>query len=80
MLFALELVLLESLKMFDWWLQMNLGRDDTHNLRATIIIYNTWNLWKERCKRVFDNRARTAEQLLAAIRDDIQAVQLAWEE
>jgi hypothetical protein len=31
-----------------------------------------WNVWKERCRRVFDNRGLTAAQLQVIIRQDVE--------
>ena len=45
--------------------------------RLTIIVYTIWNLWKERCRWVFDKRAQTTQQLLQIIREDQQQLQQA---
>lgn len=55
-------------------------KSEPSNLRATVIVYTAWNLGKERCRRVFDNEARNEQQLVAAINDDVQALQHAWVE
>ncbi|TVU02801.1 hypothetical protein EJB05_51684, partial [Eragrostis curvula] len=59
-----------------WWDDM-LGPRQHQNAasRAQAIIYITWNLWKERCRRVFDNKALPADQLVTVIRQDLQAWQ-----
>jgi hypothetical protein len=36
------------------------------------VIYTAWNIWKERCKRVFGNKATTPTQLINIIKDDVQ--------
>ncbi|KAF8653131.1 hypothetical protein HU200_062575 [Digitaria exilis] len=36
-----------------------------------IIIYIAWNIWKERCRRVFDNKEMMVSQLVILIRQDI---------
>jgi hypothetical protein len=46
--------------------------------RMQKVIYVVWNLWKERCRRVFDNRAMSADQLIHAIKDDVTQWQIAW--
>jgi hypothetical protein len=37
------------------------------------IIYTIWNVWKERCRRVFQNIAISPEKLVGIIRKDIFA-------
>ena len=49
--------------------------------RAQIVaVYTAWNLWKERCRRVFDNKAMDVQHLLDSIKDDIQSLQFARED
>jgi hypothetical protein len=38
---------------------------------ATKSIYAAWNIWKERCRHLFDNKALTPSQLQQIIRDDV---------
>ena len=38
------------------------------------------NLWKERCRRVFDNKARSTQELLQDIINDVQMQRLAFED
>jgi hypothetical protein len=40
--------------------------------RVQRVIYTTWNIWKERCSRVFDDRGMTAEQLQALIIHEVE--------
>ena len=48
--------------------------------RAQIVVYTTWNLWKERFRRVFDNKATDVQRLLDSIKDGIQSFQMARED
>jgi hypothetical protein len=36
------------------------------------VIYTAWNIWKERCRRVFENKATIPTQLINIIKDDVQ--------
>jgi hypothetical protein len=36
-----------------------------------VIIYTIWNIWKERCHRVFQNKALTTDQPMQITRKDI---------
>jgi hypothetical protein len=50
-------------------------KSDLHYLEHPII----WNIWKERCRKVFDNRAMQAHHLLQElINDDVKQWFLAW--
>jgi hypothetical protein len=40
--------------------------------RVQKVIYTTWNIWKERCSRVLDDRGMTAEQLQALIIHEVE--------
>jgi hypothetical protein len=47
--------------------------------RLQKVIYIIWNIWKERCRKVFDNRAMQAHHLLQElINDDVKQWFLAW--
>jgi hypothetical protein len=57
----------------DWWrILLRWGADDrAHHTR--LIIYTLWNIWKERCRRVFQHLAVAADQLARCIRHGILA-------
>jgi hypothetical protein len=38
-----------------------------------VIIYTLWNIWKERCRRIFQNVAVPADLLAHSIKQDIMA-------
>ena len=42
-----------------------------------IMIYTAWNLWKERCRRVFDHKELSVDQLVAIIKSDISNYRMA---
>jgi hypothetical protein len=42
------------------------------------LIYVAWNIWKERCHWVFDQKAQTVTQLQAIIKSDVQEWHIAW--
>jgi hypothetical protein len=46
--------------------------------RAQNVIYTAWNLWKERCRRVFDNKALMETQLQELIKEDVAQWDIAW--
>jgi len=65
----------------DWWAQLIKPQDQSKGKeRAILITYTVWNLWEERCKRVFDNKAHSQQELLETIKNDLQLLQLAQEE
>ena len=39
--------------------------------RAQVFSHAVWNLWKERCRRVFDNKTQTPIQVASLIQQDI---------
>jgi hypothetical protein len=57
-----------------WWNRMlssrGPGRATTKD-RATKFIYAAWNIWKERCRCLFNNKALTASQLQQLTREDV---------
>jgi hypothetical protein len=56
-----------------WWLLvLQQGVTDRAN-HMQVIIYTLWNIWKERCRRVFQNVAVPADLLAHSIKQDIMA-------
>ena len=37
-----------------------------------MVIYTFWNIWKERNRRIFDNKIETVPQVAARIKEDIE--------
>jgi hypothetical protein len=42
------------------------------------LIYIAWNLWKERCRPVFDYKAMAHGDLQITIKQDVQQWHVAW--
>ncbi|WVZ92280.1 hypothetical protein U9M48_038358 [Paspalum notatum var. saurae] len=62
-----------------WWLQM-IGREpdaDKARYREQAVIYLVWNLWKERCRRLFDNKALNIAELAALVEQNVISFNLA---
>jgi hypothetical protein len=64
-----------------WWSSMLYnGRPQQGDakLRLQKMIYAVWNIWKERCRRVYDNKVLSASQLQEPIRRDARRWLVAW--
>jgi hypothetical protein len=55
-----------------WWTAMTTTGIGDSKQRACKFIYTVWNLWKERCRRLYDNKAMPLAQLQAVIRLDVK--------
>jgi hypothetical protein len=67
-----------------WWTSM-VGHPQANTSSQTeqAVLYIAWNLWKERCRRVFDNKEVGVSQLVIFIKEDMTNWHLAhqfWEE
>jgi hypothetical protein len=59
---------------------LNSGTHGTEDVQARMqkMIYTVWNLWKERCRQVFDNKAVPPNVLTNGIKLDVQQLCAAW--
>lgn len=69
-----------STSLKQWWSEM-IGMDSTRNDRKrTQVIYAVWNLWKERCRRVFDSKTQTPAQVASLTKQDLLLYGMAHED
>jgi hypothetical protein len=62
----------------EWWTNtIALGTADKQTTEQRII-YAAWNIWKERCRRIYDNKAMSVNQLICTIKSDTDIYQVAW--
>lgn len=61
-----------------WWERMTTGDQFQTMEHFRLLIYTAWHLWKERCRRVFDNKSLQPSHLASIIQSDISAERLAW--
>jgi hypothetical protein len=55
-----------------WWTAMTTTGTGDSTQRACKFIYTVRNLWKERCRRLYDNQGYDVGQLQAVIRLDVE--------
>jgi hypothetical protein len=46
-----------------WWHNMLSSQQPNANEQAQEVVYTVWNIWKERCHRVFDSKGLSTTQL-----------------
>ena len=56
-----------------WWEEAvnRVPNSDRRRLNG-VVIYPFWNIWKERNRRIFDNKIQTVPQVAAKIKEDIE--------
>ncbi|KAF8693487.1 hypothetical protein HU200_038884 [Digitaria exilis] len=71
-------------RLLQWWTCMTESTHQPESIKIQhAVIYTAWNIWKERCRRVFDNKEMTVPQLVLLIKQDIQnwhTTHACWEE
>jgi hypothetical protein len=56
-----------------WWEEATAKVPKTERRRFNgLVIYTFWNLWKERNRRIFNNKMETVLQVAARIKEDIE--------
>uniref|UniRef100_A0A0A9FT36 Uncharacterized protein n=1 Tax=Arundo donax TaxID=35708 RepID=A0A0A9FT36_ARUDO len=67
-----------AVKVKQWWAE-KLGPEGHNNFteRLQVISHVIWNLWKERCRRIFCHRMLTVQQLSLLIQQDVHTVRMA---
>jgi len=54
-----------------WWEEATAKVPKTERRRFNgLVIYTFWNLWKERNRRIFNNKMETVLQVAARIKED----------
>jgi hypothetical protein len=61
-----------------WWNSMIWLHEPGADARAQKVVYTVWNIWKERCRRVFDNNDLDAVVLQGLILHNVVQWQAAW--
>jgi hypothetical protein len=62
-----------------WWKNLSQAGQAQPKEHLQAIIYTTWNLWKERCRRVLYHKEFSVDQLVAIIKNDISNFRVAHE-
>lgn len=62
----------------DWWNRvLEPLKAKQRRSVAAITMYTTWNIWKERNKRIFDNSSLRLDQVFELIQNDVMTRQSA---
>ena len=64
--------------MRSWWEEVatKVSRSERRRLNG-VVIYTFWNIWKERNRRIFDNKIETVTEVAARIKEDIEQRKIA---
>ena len=63
----------------DWWEStlLLIPKEKRRDFNG-MVIYTMWNLWKERNRRIFDNKSSTAIQVAERTKEDIEQYRRAF--
>jgi hypothetical protein len=62
----------------EWWISMIKTGTNVPKVREQRLIYTMWNIWKERYRRVYFNKAMTLSQVQNTITNNVELYQAAW--
>jgi hypothetical protein len=62
-----------------WWSSMFILHDTNAKEKVQKVVYTAWNIWKLRCRRVFDNKGISTAQLQELIQHDVQQWMMVWQ-
>jgi hypothetical protein len=67
-----------GLEVMEWW-EKGLAHlpKKTRRLKAALMIYCAWNIWKARNRKVFDNKSLTPAEVLQEIKAEVHCRTLA---
>jgi hypothetical protein len=60
-----------------WWRSVLRQSATDRDKHLQVIIYTVWNVWKERCRRIFQNIATHADHLAGLSKQDVLAYRAA---
>jgi hypothetical protein len=61
-----------------WWNKLRQRRSNERSKREiSLSLYVVWHIWKERCRRIFDQEAASPQVVAGLIRSDIEELLLA---
>jgi hypothetical protein len=64
-----------------WWKKIMIFRKNKRRKdQASIAVYGMWHLWKERNRRIFENKSCNTVNLVVQIREGLQSLKLAFRE
>lgn len=67
-----------STSLDDWWLKINQGKaDEQHKRRVATSVYTIWHIWKERGRRMFQDKSLMANAVAGLIRADLEVLFIA---
>jgi hypothetical protein len=63
-----------------WWSMLAAGNPDQQERlrRLQRMIAIIWHIWKERCRRVYNNKAKPGAVISGAIQDEVRQWSIAW--
>ncbi|PAN46043.1 hypothetical protein PAHAL_9G159700 [Panicum hallii] len=61
-----------DIQILDWWEKDLVGLPKkTRKLKAALMIYAAWNIWKERNHRVFDQKVDSPPEVMQEIKREV---------
>ena len=65
-------------EIIDWW-QKELAHlpKKTRRVKAAFMMYGAWNIWKERYRRIFEQKEGSPTDVMHEIKTEVQARRLA---
>lgn len=67
----------QGLEVMEWWEELAHLSKKTRRLKAALMIYAAWNIWKARNKMVFEHKLMTSGEVSQEIKAEMQCRALA---
>lgn len=67
----------QGLQIMDWWEELVHLSKETRKIKAALLIYTAWNIWKEGNRRVFEQKVGSSLQIMMDIKNEINERKMA---